>query len=155
MKKVLFDSNNYETEEEQIDLECDWENLLEQASKVKGHCLVTGYFMAWCGKQEGGKIFPSLKDAIAGSVMSGDSSPVFSIDKKGLLTLDETHHDAPVSGNYYEFRLLSAKGEKYYAAHSDDDRRTLHEALKEKQRTRRIPLKIFDLTTKDFVEQNV
>ena len=57
--------------------------------------------------------------------------------------LDETHHDAPCNGNHYEFKILTATGEKYYEKHINDDRRTLHEALKQNKRSRNVDTKIF------------
>ena len=147
----------FESEDELLDAvrdwlqeqtEYDWRDFLDQCSEEKpNHCLVTGYFMAWDGPKEGGKVFKNLETAVSGIIMDGDSNPVFSITDEGILVLDETHHDAPCSGNHYEFKILTAAGEKYYEKHINDDRRTLHEALKEKGRSRDVDPKIFGFDT--------
>ena len=134
------------TEWLQSNTEWEWDDFKEQCShEVSNHCLVTGYFMSWMGPQAGGKIYKDLETAVQDILMDGDSHPVFSIDDDGNLVLDETHHDAPCSGNHYEFRILTAKGEKYYNNHMYDDRRTLHEALKKEGRTRKVNIKIFGI----------
>ena len=121
----------------------DWEYFVEQCEhEEKHHCLVTGYFMAWNGKQEGGKVYSNLSSAVS-SILMDDSHPVFSLTDDGMLILNETHHDAPCSGNYYEFRILTDAGEKYYENHCNDDRKTLCEALKLRKRTRNVNIKIF------------
>ena len=126
--------------------EWDWRDFLEQCREEEPHhCLVTGYFMSWMGPQAGGKIYKDLESAVSGSILDGDSHPIFSINDEGMLVLDETHHDAPCNGNHYEFRILTKRGEQYYENHKDDDRRTLHEALKEKGRSRNVNIKIFAL----------
>lgn len=130
----------------------DWEDFLDQLKTEQGHCLVTGYFMSWMGPQKGGKVFKDLATA-ASNILLDDSHPVFSINKDGLLVLDETHHDAPCHGNHYEFRILTANGEKYYEKHCNDDRRSLCEALLERKRSRNIKLKTFYLSEKDFAEE--
>ena len=128
--------------------EGDWEDFLDECSKEEErHVLVTGYFKAWDGPHEGGLIFKDLRTAASGTIMKGDSHPVFSLTDEGMLVLDETHHDAPCSGNHYELRVLTAAGEKYYEKHLNDDRRTLHEALKEKNRSRNVNVKIFGFDT--------
>lgn len=128
----------------QENTEYEWEDFLNECEdEEKHHCLVTGYFMSWMGPQEGGKVFKDLASAVSDVLMDGDSHPVFSINDEGVLVLDETHHDAPTSGNHYEFRILTKKGEKYYERHQDDDRRTLCEALKLQGRTRNVNIKIF------------
>jgi hypothetical protein len=129
----------------------DWEDFLELTTKEEGRCLVTGYFMSWMGPQEGGKVFASLTSAIKEMVMD-DSHIIFSIDENGLLTLDETHHDAPCKGNYYEFRILTSVGNKYYNSHCNDDRRSLCEALLTNKRSRNVKLKTFYLSAKDFAD---
>ena len=130
--------------------ELDWEDFKEQCEEEENHhVLVTGYFMSWMGPQTGGKIFKNLLDAVTGSIMDGDSCPIFSLTDEGMLVLNETHHDAPTSGNHYEFRVLTDRGETYLNNHIDDDRRTLHEALKEKGRTRNVNIKIFGFNTKE------
>ncbi len=124
--------------------DCDWRDFLDQCSEEKpNHCLVTGYFMAWDGPKEGGQVFKDLRTAVSNIIMEGDSNPVFSITDDGILVLDETHHDAPCDGNHYEFKILTAAGEKYYEKHINDDRRTLHEALKGNKRSRDVNTKIF------------
>ena len=124
--------------------EYNWRDFLDQCSEEKpNHCLVTGYFMAWDGPKEGGMVFKDLRTAVSNIIMDGDSNPVFSITDDGILVLDETHHDAPCNGNHYEFKILTAAGEKYYEKHINDDRRTLHEALKENKRSRNVDTKIF------------
>lgn len=124
--------------------EFEWDDFKDQCGEEENnHVLVTGYFMSWMGPQQGGKIFKNLESAVTGIIMSGDSHPVFSITEDGVMVLDETHHDAPCSGNHYEFKVLTAAGEKYYEKHINDDRRTLHEALKEHKRSRDVNTKIF------------
>lgn len=130
----------------------EWEDFLDNAKKVNGPCVVTGYFMSWMGPQEGGKVYPSLADAISNVIMD-DSHAVFTIDENGLIVLSETHHDAPCSGNHWEFRVLSAAGKKYYNRHKDSNRRTLCETLVKEGNTRRIPLKAFYLSKADFKER--
>ena len=130
----------------------EWEDFQELASKEKGHCLVTGYFMSWMGPQEGGKVYKNLETAI-GNIIMDDSHVIFSIDENGLITLDETHHDAPCKGNHYEFRILTDKGETYYNTHCNGNRKTLCEALLEKGRSRGANLNSFYLSAKDFVEE--
>lgn len=125
----------------------EWNYFLENLRKVKGPCVVTGYFMSWSGPQEGGKVYSSLEAAAQGIIMD-DSHPIFSITKDGVLLLDETHHDAPCKGNHYEFRLLNAKGKIFYEKYKNQDRRSLCEALK--LQTKAIPLSAFHLTAKDF-----
>ena len=128
--------------------EGDWEDFLDECSKEEEHhVLATGYFKAWNGPREGGLIFKDLQTAVSGIIMDGDSHPIFSLTNEGMLVLDETHHDAPYDGNHYEFRILTAKGEKYYEKHLNDDRRTLYEALKEKNRSRNVNVKIFGFDT--------
>ena len=128
----------------QDNVQYDWEYFLEQCGQEeKHHCLVTGYFMSWMGPQNGGKIFKDLESAASGMIMDGDSNPIFSITDEGVLVLDETHHDAPCQGNHYEFLILTNSGEQYYENHCDDDRRTLHEALKLRGRSRNVNIKIF------------
>ena len=128
----------------QENTEYEWKDFKDQCEdEEKHHCLVTGYFMSWMGPQEGGKVFKDLASAVSDIIMDGDSNPVFSINDEGILVLDETHHDAPTSGNHYEFRILTATGEKYYEKHCNDDRRELHEALKLRGRTRNVNIKIF------------
>lgn len=134
------------TEWLQSNTEWEWDDFKEQCSQEKdNHCLVTGYFMSWMGPQAGGKIYPNLKLAVQNILMDGDSHPIFSINDEGNLVLDETHHDAPCSGNHYEFRILTARGEKYYTSHAYDDRRTLHENLKLCGRSRKVNTKIFNI----------
>lgn len=126
--------------------EWDWRDFLEQCgNETSNHCLVTGYFMSWRGPQAGGKIYKDLETAVQSILMDGDSHPVFSINDEGDLVLDETHHDAPCSGNHYEFRILTKRGETYYDNHADEDRRTLHENLKLCGRTRKVNTKIFNI----------
>lgn len=132
-------------------VEWDWRDLLEMARKIDGPCVLTGYFMAWNGKREGGRIFSSLENAIQNSIMD-DSHPIFSITREGVLILDETHHDAPCSGNHYEIKLLSKKGEAWYEAHKDMDRKTICEHLQLKGLTKRIPLKTFNVEISQFKE---
>ncbi len=137
----------------QDNTQCEWEYFQEQCGKEKEHhCLVTGYFMAWNGPREGGKVFKNLETAVSNIIMDGDSSPVFSITDDGVLVLDETHHDAPCSGNHYEFKILTATGEKYYEKHINDDRRTLCEALKLHKRSRNVNIKIFGFKTLEEVK---
>ena len=123
-----------------------WDDFLEECSGEKGFVLVTGYFMAWDGPREGGLIYKDLKTAIQRTIMD-DSHPIFSLTEDGVLVLDETHHDAPSKGNHYEFRVLTSDGKEYYENHINDDRRTLHEALKEKGRSRNVDPKIFGFDT--------
>ncbi len=130
----------------QSNTEWEWNDFKEQCSQeIPNHCLVTGYFMSWMGPQQGGKIYKDLETAVQSILMEGDSHPIFSINDEKNLVLDETHHDAPSSGNHYEFRILTARGEKYYANHAGDDRRTLHENLKLCGRTRKVNIKIFGM----------
>lgn len=130
--------------------EIDWDVFKDQCGNEEKHSvLVTGYFMSWMGPQPGGKIFKNLADAVSGSIMDGDSCPVFSFTDDGVLVLDETHHDAPTSGNHYEFRVLTARGETYLNNHMYDDRKALHEALKEKGRSRNVNIKIFGFNSKE------
>ena len=126
--------------------EYDWDDFLKECSDEKGYVLVTGYFMAWDGPCEGGLIYKDLRTAIQRTIMD-DSHPIFSLTDDGVLVLDETHHDAPIKGNHYEFRVLTSNGKDYYEKHINDDRRTLHEALKEKGRSRNVDPKIFGFDT--------
>ena len=127
----------------QENVEYEWKDFLDQCeNEEKHHCLVTGYFMSWMGPQEGGRVFEDLASAVSGVLMDGDSHPVFSINDEGVLVLDETHHDAPTSGNHYEFRILTTSGEKYYENHINDGRKTLCEALKLRKRSRNVNIKI-------------
>lgn len=138
----------------QENVECEWKDFLDECEgEEKHHCLVTGYFMSWMGPQEGGKVYKDLASAVSGIIMEGDSNPIFSIQDDGLLILDETHHDAPCNGNHYEFKILTKKGEEYYERHRDDDRRTLHEALKLHGRTRNVNIKIFGFNSLKEVKQ--
>jgi len=138
----------------QDNVETDWDWFTEQCGdEEKHHCLVTGYFMAWNGKKEGGKIYKDLASAVS-DILLDDSHPVFSLTDEGMLILNETHHDAPCSGNYYEFRILTDAGEKYYENHMNDDPRTLHEALKLRKRTRNVNIKIFGFNSIEEVKQN-
>ena len=123
-----------------------WDDFLEECSHEKGYVLVTGYFMAWDGPRECGLVFKDLPAAVRGIIMD-DSNPIFSLTDDGVLVLDETHHDAPVKGNHYELKVLTSNGKKYYEKHINDDRRTLHEALKEKGRSRNVDPKIFGFST--------
>lgn len=123
-----------------------WDDFLEECSDEKGYVLVTGYFMAWDGPREGGKVYADLRTAVRGIIMD-DSHPIFSLTDDGVLVLDETHHDTPCKGNHYEFKVLTSNGKKYYEKHINDDRRTLHEALKEKDRSRNVNPKIFGFDT--------
>lgn len=123
-----------------------WDDFLEECSHEKGSVLVTGYFMAWDGPREGGLIYKDLETAILRIIMD-DSHRIFSLTEDGVLVLDETHHDAPTQGNHYEFKVLTSDGQKYYENHIDDDRRTLHKALKEKGRSRNVDPKIFGFDT--------
>lgn len=126
-------------------VEWEWEDFISQCEdETKNHCLVTGHFMSWMGPQAGGKVYKDLATAVR-SIIMDDSHPVFSINDDGNLVLDETHHDAPVSGNHYEFLILTASGERYYANHYNDDRRTLCENLKLNGKTRKVNTKIFGL----------
>ena len=133
----------------------DWEDFLEEASKVEGKCLVKGYFMAWNGKKPCGKIFNSLSEAIKNAVMD-DSHPIFSIDEEGHLILDETHHDAPYAGNHYEFSILTKTGENFLNSHQDQmGAWDMLEALEDptKKRVRPVGLEPFYLDKKDFTEE--
>lgn len=128
----------------QDNVEWEWRDFVEQCEDEENHhCLVTGYFMSWMGPQAGGKVYKNLAAAVSGIIMDGDSHPIFSLSDEGVLILDETHHDAPCSGNHYEFRILTKSGETYYNNHCNDDRRTLHGNLKLRGRTRNVNIKIF------------
>lgn len=130
----------------------DWEDFVDECQHEEGHCLVTGYFMSWMGPQSGGKVYKDLASAVS-NILLDDSYPVFSIDENGLLVLNETHHDAPCSGNHYEFRILTAAGEKYYSSHVGSlGRKQMCESLLKGNRSRNVKLKTFYLSKKDFVE---
>ena len=126
----------------QSNVEWDWEDFKGQCKGEKGRCLVTGYFMSWHGPLEGGKIYKDLETAVQ-NILLDDSHPIFSFNDEGVLVLDETHHDAPSSGNHYEFRILTAKGESYYDSHNNIDRQALCEALRENGRSRNVKTEIF------------
>jgi len=113
-------------------LEEDWHNFLSECGNEKDMpVVVTGYFMSWMGPQRGGKVYSSLKDACSNIIMDESTPiwPIWSFDDNGVFVLNETHHDAPCSGNHYEFRVLTAKGNQYYKKHIDDDRMNLCETL--------------------------
>ena len=124
----------------------DWEFFISDCEDEENiPVVVTGYFMSWKGPQEGGKVYPNLKQAVRNIILN-DSSPVFSFNDDNVFVLDETHHDAPVSGNHYEFRVLTKKGNSYYQNHKEDDRRELCEHLINTEGlTRNVNPKIFGM----------
>ena len=125
----------------------DWEIFLDLLREEEpNHCLVTGYFMAWDGKREGGNVYTDLATAVQ-EVILDDSRIKISITDEGVLVLDETHHDAPVNGNHYEFRILNSRGESFLEDHKTGDfgygRRELCETLKNDKYSRNVDYRIF------------
>lgn len=117
---VLFDSNDYLDSETEIEEMADWDNLMYDLENT-GPVVLTGYFMAWDGKKEGGIISPSAAAAIQKAML--DNSHIIISITNGVLTMDETHHDAPISGNHYTIRKLTKKGLKWLDAHYNLSRR--------------------------------
>lgn len=110
-------------------------DLANELEETKGDMtfLVTGYFMAWNGKQEGGII---VYNTTLWGVMNRiclyeteDSLRVF-IRDDGIIIVEETHHDSPVVPNHYEIRVVTNKGLQLINKKEDAlSRRELHQLL--------------------------
>ena len=112
----------------------DWDDFLHFLSKEKRKILVTGYFISWCGKLHVAKVFDSLVDAVCYAQLD-DSHTQFILGANGLFFLNETHHDAPINGNHYEFRAITESGEKYLEKHNNMARLDLGQKLLTRGRT--------------------
>lgn len=110
-------------------------DLSQELEETKGNMtfLVTGYFMAWNGKQEGGMII--YHTTLCG-VMSRiclcetEDSPKVFIRDDGIIIIEETHHDSPVVPNHYEIRVVTKKGIQLINEEEDElSKRELHQLL--------------------------
>ena len=126
--KKLKEGILFKLDHENEDSDWEFEMFLDSLKERDTPTVVTGYFMTWNGKQYGGKIFHSLRAAV-GDIVMEESTPIFSVTKEGDMILDEAHHDAPVKGNHYEFRIITTRGMNYLNTHQYESRRTLCEKL--------------------------
>ncbi|MBQ0142035.1 MAG: hypothetical protein KBT06_04425 [Prevotellaceae bacterium] len=111
-KVIVFDSRALDLEDEDA-VQISWDDFFESISDKTNPVIITGYFMAWDGKKEGHMVRKNLYQAVR-DILMDDSSPIFSFDESDNFVLDETHHDAPVSGNHYVFHVLTDAGVKWY-----------------------------------------
>lgn len=135
---IKYDPNNiYDWLDDALNQE--WNNFLENIAEDQEdlRVLVTGTFMAWNGPQKGGKIFKTLKDAVSGMLLE-DSTFNFYIDDKKNFCVDEWHHDSPVVPNHYEFKYITAKGEKWLETHGESHSAECHDGLLTGQRTKKV-----------------
>lgn len=142
-EKIILSPDQYEDICEYQD---DYDDVMYKMLTEKNMCVMTGYFMAWDGKKEGGFVAVNLGNAVAKALLGG-TEPIFKFDENGVFTVVETHHDAPVNGNVYKFRILTKKGKAFYEENSSEmGRRSLCETLfKSDEYSRNVDLSIFGI----------
>jgi len=135
-KKMIYGS--YTGDEDGIfdhEYESDlWDEFEEDMKRLfdKGTYIMHGYFMAWNGKQEGGKIIRSSLEFL--DVLRMNDSRLEVYDEKGVFKIDQWHHDAPVYPNHYELKRLTKLGMEVALNDEYDSRRELIEALRDNPR---------------------
>lgn len=124
--------------------ERDWEDFKEnfEYSPLMGkHVLIHGYFGAWDGRRDGGKVLEvkGVETLLAPVVSSSTSSVELWIDKDGL-QLENAHHDGT---SRYTIDLLTEEGEKYWYEHETDTKEVHDHLLKTEGLTRKIDFYLF------------
>ena len=118
MKEIIIYD---ETKECDIDSGYGIEDALEEVDTDPSKIIVVhGVFQKWNGSKEVGHVFTNgLKDAIMHTVMDYSTKRI-KLDETGNLVLDEWHHDAPVNGNHYKFKVLTKRGVAWHNKHKDE-----------------------------------
>lgn len=110
-------------------------DLSQELEETKGSMifLVTGYFMSWHGKQEGGMIvyYETLREVMSRICLyETEEGPRVFIRDDGIIIIEETHHDSPVVPSHYEIRIVTKKGKQLINEEDDElSPRELHQLL--------------------------
>ena len=96
------DSNNWELFMEEVDA---WDK------KKDCRVIIFGTAGLWTGRQAGGKVLPSLRQAVEKSWSRSIDYFTVTRQENGVMLIKATHHDGT---NYWEVKALTGHGELWY-----------------------------------------